>query len=73
MARTTRLFEMAEQRGLSQADLSRLTGIPEATLSRVRRGDRVVSLHFMDRVLAALPDWGDERDLFPREPVEKSA
>jgi transcriptional regulator with XRE-family HTH domain len=73
MARTTRLFEMAAQRGITQAELARLTGIPEATLSRVRRGDRVISLHFMDRVLAALPEWGSEGEMFPREQAERAS
>ena len=73
MPRSTRVFEVADRKGISQAELARLTGIPEATLSRIRRGEREVSLLFMDRVLATLPDWATEEDLFPLKPEQTAS
>lgn len=73
MARKTRLFDVAQARGISQRELAALTGIPESTLSRVRSGERPVSLQFIDRVMDALPaDWGTEAELFPREEARAS-
>jgi transcriptional regulator with XRE-family HTH domain len=74
MPRTTRLFEVAERKGITQRELAKLTGIPESTLSRVRRGERGVTVDFMDQVNAKLPGWVvEEGDLFPQEPVEAAS
>jgi hypothetical protein len=57
----TRLFEWAEQQGLSQGALARMTGYSERQLRRVRDG-RPVSEHFQATIVLRLGDWA--RSLF---------
>ncbi len=49
-----RLRELREARSLSQAELSRLSGVPQPTISRIEGGTTAIDLGVLERLANAL-------------------
>ncbi|MEA2266741.1 MAG: hypothetical protein QOE27_2324 [Solirubrobacteraceae bacterium] len=65
-----------ERRGITQAELALRTGVSQATISRVERGERGLSLEGLDRLLRALGEQLEVRTTpLPRryDPVHRAA
>lgn len=48
------LRELREARGWSQSELSRQSGVPQATISRIESGTRRIDLDVLERLADAL-------------------
>lgn len=63
----TRIFEIARERGLSDAELSRRMRLSPALISRVRSGERQIGGLFIRGALRAFPDLRFD-DIFSVDP-----
>lgn len=51
---TIRLRELREARGLTQVGLSRASGVPQPTISRIESGTTAIDLGVLERLADAL-------------------